>query len=388
MIATAIFLAAAGVLLYVVAGYPLLLGWMAKRWAKPIRMQAIEPELSILIPVYNGQAYLAAKLDSILSCDYPKERVEIWVASDGSTDETANIASAYATRGVQLVELPRGGKPAALNAVIPRLRGEIVVLTDVRQLLAPDSLRHLVTAFADPGVGVVSGELRIRSGANQDEAAIGLYWRIETWIRDQLSRLDSMFGATGPFYAVRKELTTPIPAQVLLDDMFLPLHSFFRGYRLVMQPAAKAYDFPTSLETEFVRKVRTLAGNYQLFRFYPQLLGPGNRMWFHYMSYKVGRLLLPWILLVILITSFYLAEPARTLVLSGQALFYLAALADRWIPERAALKRLTSPIRAFVTMMAAAVAGLSVFFVPSQRLWKVTGATKAKPSNEKGVSSR
>ncbi len=141
-------------------------------------------------------------------------------------DRTASIAREYAGRGVQCVELPRGGKPAALNAMIPRLSGEIVVLTDVRQVIARDSLRQLVKPFADPQVGVVSGELRIRSGVNQDEAAIGLYWRMETWIRDQLSTLDSMFGATGPFYGVRRELTTTVPAEVLLDDMFLPLHSF------------------------------------------------------------------------------------------------------------------------------------------------------------------
>ncbi len=383
MTAQLIFLVGAAILFYVVAGYPLLLGWMAGRWGRPVRTQAIEPHLSILVPVYNGEVYLAAKLDSILRADYPREKVEIWVASDGSTDTTADIARAYADQGVHLVELPRGGKPAALNAVIPQLHGEIVVLTDVRQVLAPDSLRHLVTAFADPEVGVVSGELRIRAGQNQAEAAIGLYWRLETWIRDQLSTLDSMFGATGPFYAIRRELTTPVPAEVLLDDMYLPLHSFFRGYRLVMQPLAKAYDYPTSRETEFNRKVRTLAGNYQLLRYYPQLLGSGNRMWFHYVSYKVGRLLLPWTLAVVLVTSFFLDEPARTVALRVQTLFYLAAFLDPWIPEQSASKRLTSPICTFVTMMAAAVAGLSVFFVPPQRLWKVTGASNAKPSNQR-----
>ncbi len=100
-----------------------------------------------------------------------------------------------------------------------------------------------------------------------------------------------------------------------------------------MQPAAKAFDYPTSLETEFDRKVRTLAGNYQLLRFYPQLLGPGNRMWFHYVSYKLGRLLLPWALIAVLAASFYLDDPARMVLLGGQALFYFAALLDGWIPE-------------------------------------------------------
>jgi glycosyltransferase involved in cell wall biosynthesis len=300
--------------------------------------------------------------------------MEIIVASDGSTDRTEEIAASFQNVGVCLLRLPRGGKPAALNAAIPATTGEILVLTDVRQDLAPESVALLLENFADPAVGVASGELIIRHGKSQAEESIGIYWKYETFIRDRLSMVDSMFGATGPFYAIRRDLAIPIPDDMLLDDVFLPLAAFFRGYRLVMDARAKAYDYPTSLETEFRRKVRTLAGNYQILGAYPALLGPANRMWLHFVSYKLARILLPWLLALIAIASFELPDPWRLLLLGVQALFYSLAALDVWIPARYALKRLSSPIRMFVVMMIAAIGGLSVFVVPARKLWKVTSA--------------
>ena len=231
------------------------------------------------------------------------------VVSDGSTDDTDAIALSFADRGVSLLRVPHGGKPAALNAAIPAASGEILVLTDVRQELAVDCLQTLVNNFADPAVGVVSGHLIIRRGASRDESEVGLYWRYETWIRDNLSRLDSMFGATGPIYAIRKNLARPLPPDILLDDMALPLFAFFEGWRLIVEPAARAYDVPTGRDVEFTRKVRTLAGNWQLLRYQPKLLTPANRMLWHYLSYKLGRLLLPFFLMTIARREF---RPHRT----------------------------------------------------------------------------
>jgi hypothetical protein len=233
----------------------------------------------------------------------------------------------------------------------------------------------LVSNFADPAVGVVSGELLIGAGASEGARTVGLYWRYESWIRDRLSQLDSMFGATGPFYAMRRALFVPLPGDVLLDDMFLPLSAFFRGYRLVCDPRARAFDVPTSARTEFTRKVRTLAGNYQILRFYPQLLGPRNRLWGDYVSYKLGRLLLPFALLAMLVGGALLPDPGRLPVLAPQLAGYALALLDLAVPEGAALKRLTAPAATFVTMMVAALGALSIFVVPPRRLWKVTSAS-------------
>jgi cellulose synthase/poly-beta-1,6-N-acetylglucosamine synthase-like glycosyltransferase len=373
-----VFLASVAALTYILAGYPVLLGVLAQRRARPVHRAANFPSVTAIVPAHNGEHFLEAKLRSLLELDYPRELLNVIVASDGSTDRTEEIARQFASEGVELMSLPRGGKPAALNAAIPQAAGEILLLTDVRQTLERDSLRLLTACFADPSVGVVSGELIIRDGATHAEADIGLYWRIESTIRDRLGAIDSIFGATGPFYAMRRSLAVPIPQDILLDDMYLPLSAFFRGYRLIVERRARAYDFPTSLSTEFRRKVRTLGGNYQILRAYPGLLGPQNRMWFHFLSYKFGRLLLPWLLLLTAIRSFWLPEPWRTPVIAAQACFYLIAMLDPIIPARSSLKRISSPARTFVVMMLAAVQGLSVFFVPARSLWTVTSATKMK----------
>lgn len=359
---------------YVLAGYPLLLRWLARHRARPVQRRPNEPAVSLIIAVYNGERFLEAKLQSVLALEYPAGKLEIIVASDGSTDRTEEIAESFAGQRVSLLRLPRGGKPAALNAAIGQARGEILVLTDVRQPLEPPSVARLVENFADPAVGVASGELLIRPGVSQQEADIGLYWRFETWMRENLSSIDSMFGATGPFYAMRRALAVPIPDDALLDDVYLPLAAYFQGYRLVMDSRARAYDIATSLETEFRRKIRTLAGNYQILRAYPALLGPGNRMWLHFISYKFGRLLLPWLLLILAAASFGLPAPWRVVVLAGQAAFYGLALADAWIVKPRLLKRLSSSAHTFLVMMIATLGGLSVFFIPPRTLWKVTSA--------------
>jgi len=361
-------------IIYIVAGYPLVLRWMALHRSRPVQRRPIDPSVSLIIAVYNGERFLEGKLQSVLALEYPADKLDIIVASDGSTDRTEEIAASFAAQRVSLLRLPRGGKPAALNAAIGKAQGEILVLTDVRQPLEPPSVARLVENFADPAVGVASGELLIRAGATQEEADIGLYRRFENWIRGNLSSIDSTFGATGSFYAIRRTLAVPIPADTLLDDVHLPLAAYFQGYRLVMDSRARAYDLPTSLETEFPRKMRTLAGNYQILRAYPALLGPGNRMWLHFMSYKFGRLVLPWLLLILAAASFGLPGPWRGLALAGQAAFYGLALADVWILKPRLLKRLSSSAHTFVVMMVATLGGLSVLFIPPRTLWKVNPA--------------
>jgi biofilm PGA synthesis N-glycosyltransferase PgaC len=372
MAAVVVFTGALSVMVYVLFAYPLLLGYLARRADNPVRRAPIRPSVSIILAVYNGEAFLENKLRSILALDYPREQLEVLIASDGSTDETNTIAQSFASEGVRLLRLPREGKSAALNAAIRVARGEILVLTDVRQLLAPQSLGFLVESFADPAVGTVSGELMIREGATHQELDIGLYWRFEKWMRKSLSAIDSMFGATGAFYAIRRDLAVPIPPHILLDDMYLPLSAFFSGYRLVMDSRALAFDSSTALKTEFRRKVRTLAGNYQILLAYPALLGPRNRLWLHFLSHKFGRLLLPWCLMLIAGSSLWLPAPWNVVMLALQGIFYGIAVLDSVLPSRMPLKRISSPIRTFVMMMIAAVRALAVFFVPARSLWKVT----------------
>lgn len=370
-----VFAVGASLLIYILVGWPIMLGLLARFRQRPVHREFRPRTVSVIIAVHNGDRYLRAKLDSVFALDYPRDQLEVIVVSDGSTDGTETIAAGYP--GVHLERVAKGGKCRAVNAGIAAGKGEILLLTDVRQVLEPSCLRNLVSCFGDPEVGVVSGELRIMQGASAGAQDVGLYWRFETWIRDRLSDVDSMFGATGPVYAMRRSLAVEIPEDILLDDMYLPLSAFFKGYRLVVARDAIAWDVPTSRQTEFQRKTRTLGGNYQLLLHYPQLLSPfANRMWVHYISYKLGRLMLPWILAAILVSSFFLPSPWQAILLAAQIGGYGIALLDPWISASNPLKKISSPAGTFVVMMAAAVLALRVFFVNPRSMWIVTSAKK------------
>jgi len=286
------------------------------------------------------------------------------------------VARCYASRGIQLIELPKGGKPAALNAGIKRSLGEILVLTDVRQVLEPQSVREIVACFADPTIGVVSGDLPMREGIDLEENNTSLYWRYERAIRKNLGKLGSTFGATGPFYAMRRSLAPEMPVDILLDDMYLPLAAYFKGYRVIVDESARAIEYPFSVQGEFRRKVRTLAGNYQIMQRYPALLSFRNPMLFHFASYKIGRLMLPWLFLFLLIVSFGLPQPWAEIMVFGQFAFYALAFLDLVIPDGKGIKRLSTPARTIVTYLAASALAVSVFFVPPHRLWIVTQARR------------
>jgi len=210
--------------------------------------------VTVLLPVHNGAAWIEQKLRSILDLDYPRDLLQVLVISDGSDDGTEEAVRRFASQGVELVSLPRGGKAAALNEGMRRATGEILLFTDVRQELDRASLGALVSCFADPRVGVVSGELVIRQGSTLEEANVGVYWRYEKWIRKHQSQIDSIMGATGCIYAMRASLAAPMPEETILDDVVLPLGAFFQGYRLILDGRARAYDSPTSLRSEFRRK--------------------------------------------------------------------------------------------------------------------------------------
>ncbi len=375
----AAFLVSVAFSLYTLIGYPLLLAVLARFRARPVRKKYVPKRVTVLLPVRNGERWLRPKLQSLLDLHYPRELLDIIVISDGSTDATDSIARSFERTGrIELVTLPRCGKAAALNAGLERARGEILFLTDVRQRLARDSLRNLVACFADPQVGVVSGELVICDGERCEEAAVGLYWKYEKWLRKRESRIDSVLGATGCIYAIRRQLACQLPPGTLADDMFLPLAAFFRGYRIILEDSAKAFDFPTALDTEFHRKVRTQAGVYQILRFYPQLLTPRNRMWLAFLSHKFARLLLPFSLLLATATTFALEEPWRTAALLAETVFYGVALFDGWIPEQFPTKRLSAAIRSFLVLLAAAFCALFVLFRPPEEVWKETRVSTAR----------
>ena len=175
---------------------------------------------------------------------------------------------------------------------------------------------------------------------------------------------------------MRRDLATVMPVDIILDDMYLPLAAYFRGYRVIVEKTARAIEYPFSVQSEFRRKVRTLAGNYQIILKYPALLTFRNRMLFHFVSYKIGRLLLPWLFLGALISAFTLPAPFAVPAVACQLALYGLAVLDLVLPEHSRMKRLSTPARTMVTLLAAAALAISVFFVPPHRLWKVTQARR------------
>lgn len=374
---------------YTLFGYPVLLALLSRLRRRPVRKAPFRTTVTVILPVHNGARWMAAKLESILRLDYPAGLVDILVLSDGSDDGTHEIVQDFAGRAkLRLIVLPRGGKAAAINAGIAHATGEVLFFTDVRQELEPESLRNLVECFADPQVGAASGELIIRQGKGTEGESVGLYWKYEKWLRRQQSQIDSVMGTTGCIYAMRRKLASPLPEGTLVDDMYLPLCAFFRGYRVIFDGSAVAYDFPTQLTSEFRRKVRTLAGVYQVMGQCPALLSPRNRMWIHFLSHKVARLLMPWAMLMAFVASTGLPDPWRGFALAAQAAAYGLAALDFVIPERGAPKRLTSPLRTFMVLMAASLCAVSIFFMPAKSLWGQTRVvTEPAPEEANDVST-
>lgn len=362
-------------LLWVLAGYPIWLAVRARFFGRPPCAAPNEPTITAVIPVHNGVQFLSAKLDSVLASDYPPDKLDTLVLSDASGDGTDEVAEEYARRfpgRVRFRRLPKGGKAAALNAALPEVSAEVLLLTDVRQRLHPLCVRRLAEMLHDPEVGVVSGNLQILSGESLEEANVGLYWRYESWIRRNLGLIDSLMGATGPIYAMRRSLARPLPAGCILDDVWLPMQAVLAGYRSVSEEQAIAWDYPTSLDAEFARKVRTQAGLFQLMWQLPGLFSLRNRLRGPFVFCKLGRLLLPEVLILGLLASAYLQSAWRWPALAEQAIFYGLALLDPWIRETSPLKRATAAIRAFVVLLAAALFAVSIFFIQPERLWKHT----------------
>jgi glycosyltransferase involved in cell wall biosynthesis len=319
-------------LAYVYAGYPLVAALTAALHSRPHRRAPIEPSVSVVVVAYNECTRLRARIENLLALDYPKERLEIVIGSDGSTDDTVECAQAYANRGVTVRPFgERRGKPSLLNVLVPAAHGDIVVLADVRQRFDPAAVRALVANFADPTVGAASGELMLTAERATGTAGQGSasYWRYEKLIRAMESRVDSTIGATGAIYAIRRDLFETIPQDTILDDVLIPLRIARRGYRVVFEPAARAYDqVSTSTRQEFARRTRTIGGTFQLFVRERWLFNPlANRLWLQTVSHKALRLTLPLLHVALLVANVALVhvEPYRWL-LAAQLAFYAAAL--------------------------------------------------------------
>lgn len=375
--AHALFWASVGLLFYTYAGYPALLWGWAKLRRRPHRAARAEPDLTILVVAHNEAARIEARLENLLALDYPRERREILLASDGSTDGTVERAKGFCKRGVRVVAFgTRRGKPAVLNDLVPEAWGKIVLLADARQRFDPGALRALVDDFADPGVGAVSGELILTPGEDTSGVGqgVGFYWKYEKFIRRHESFVDSTVGATGAIYAIRRELYEPLPEDTLVDDLQIPMRIVRRGYRVLFEPGARAYDrVSATAGMEFTRKVRTIAGNFQLFLREPWLLNPlANRIWLQTLSHKACRLFGPLGLVAAFGSNLMLLdEPFFRWTLALQLIFYLAAACGSKVRDTARSHFLLNvPYALCLLNWAAVVAFVRVLFGRQQVTWE------------------
>jgi cellulose synthase/poly-beta-1,6-N-acetylglucosamine synthase-like glycosyltransferase len=320
----------AACVVYPYLAYPLLLGLWARLRPRPVRPRGPAPRaVSVVVAAHNEELGIDRRLTDLTRLlEATGLQGEVIVVSDGSTDHTAAVARAHTKRLVRVLELPeRSGKAAALTAGVALARHEIVAFADARQTWAPDALELLLENFADPDVGAVSGDLVVVAPPGA-MAGVGLYWRFEKWLRRRESLAGSQVGVTGAISAVRRALFRPIPAGTLLDDVYWPLRVAMQGGRVVHDRRALAYDrLPESARDEFRRKVRTLAGNYQLAAALPGALLPWrNPVWFAFLSHKLARLAVPWALLALLGVSLALPGWAYRAALAAQLLGYALAV--------------------------------------------------------------
>ncbi len=326
-------------LAYIYAGYPLVMALLARLRCRPVAKRVMADPFSIVIVGYNEAQRLTRKLDNLLSCEGADRIAEILVASDGSTDNTARLLTEYNDPRVRAFAFnERRGKPACLNELIPHCTSEIVVLNDMRQMLDPAALLQLVDNFADPAIGVVSGELRFRTSDAGSTSAegIGAYWAYEKWIRKCEGRVASVPGATGAIYALRKSLFKSIPASTLLDDVAIPMQIVTQGYRCIFESEAIAWDEPSqTAKQEAIRKRRTIAGAAQLAWLFPSWLLPWrNPIWMQFVSHKLLRLVSPLLLLAVLVAHLCLLhQPLYQWLMVAHGAVYVAGFTG-WLCQR------------------------------------------------------
>ncbi|HEY6985848.1 MAG TPA: glycosyltransferase family 2 protein, partial [Rhodanobacteraceae bacterium] len=318
----ALFFASVGLIAFAYFGYPLLLAVVAWVAPKPVRRAPFAPRVTIVVVGYNEEAAIAAKIESCLGQRYPRDSLRLLIVSDGSTDGMPRVVRDYGDARVQLLAFEqRRGKAACLNDALAACQDEFVVLSDARQPLDPDAVAFLMENFADDTVGAVSGELRFRTdGASGFAEGIDAYWRYEKFIRQKESEIGSAVGVSGALYALRRVLWQPIPAQTILDDVLIPMNVAMQDRRVVFDARAVAWDRPShSPARERVRKVRTLAGNFQLIALRPDFLVPGrNPMFVGLVCHKLLRLVVPLAMALAL---------AANAMLATQGAFWAFALA-------------------------------------------------------------
>ena len=330
------------VVLYTYLGYGMVIGSLAsaknKRVLPPLPDTGL-PDITIIIPAYNEAAILGPKIRNTLGLHYPTEKMQVIVITDGSTDGNDAIARAFP----QVLPLPqeeRRGKAAAINRAMRQVNSSITVITDANAFVNAGALRHLAVHYSDPATGGVSGEKRV-AGEEGSAPGEGLYWKYESWLKQQDAAAGTVVGAAGELLSFRTALFTPLEEDTILDDFMLSMRICLAGYRIAYEPAATASESGSvSMAEEQKRKLRIAAGGYQAMSRLSELWRMNRHplLSFQYFSHRVLRwTLTPFCLGLLLLVNFWLvvreAGDWYRFSFWMQVVFYGAALAG-WLGSR------------------------------------------------------
>lgn len=346
-------------------GYPALLYFLSRirPGNQPKPMQPVDedlPEVTVLIAAHNAEHHIVDRINNLLGCDYPQDRIRIVVASDASTDATVERVQQFPQPNVRVIPFTRRrGKVGALVDAIQRIDSEVVLFTDASTVFEVDSIRQLLRHFVDPQVGVATGKVSIVD--DEGRPAESLYWRIETMLRREEARLGIMLGASGAIYAIRRPMFVEPQRPVINDDLILPMLVRLRhACRCVFDESARAYALGGGgPAAEFQRRSRIGAGAFQCLPVMGQLL-----RWKHakvalaFTSHKLLRWLGPFLMIALLVSNIALvSRPEYRLLLSLQTAGYLLALAGFALPRRAGVTAAARLASAFLLMNLALLAG-------------------------------
>jgi cellulose synthase/poly-beta-1,6-N-acetylglucosamine synthase-like glycosyltransferase len=368
-----VFAVSAGALLYSYAVYPFLLALLPKQRRLPITEPTDWPFVSVLVSVYNEEKHIAARIENLLALDYPADKLEVLIGSDGSDDRTNELARQFADPRIKLHEFsPRRGKPSVLNRLVPLARGELLAFTDANAMFAPDALKKLIRHFSQPGIGGVCGRLVLTGDTSVTDE--GPYWKLETYLKTQESAIDSCLGANGAIYALRRSAWPGISDNTFIDDFVIAMGVREQGLRVIYETEAVAKEeLPRSVGHEMTRRIRIGAGDFQsLVLCWRSLLPTRGFHSFAFWSHKVLRWFGPFFMIGALVSNILLLpQPLFVLTMILQLTFYALALAGAL--ARRKIVWLSAP-HYFVTINLALLLGFFRFITGTQRAaWKRTG---------------
>lgn len=319
-------------------GYPLYIMALARFFPRPIRppVPTFFPSVTVIVAIRNERDMLRRRLTNLLAQEYPAERLDVIVVCNGSVDGSEEIAREIALTEprVRFLTSPaERGKSGAINLASAHTPADVIVFADARQTFAPDAVARLVEPFSDPDVGVVSGRNEIRRTELASVQGVGMYWSLETKLRYAEARTGSVPGATGAIYGVRRSLFQEMPPNLILDDVYVPMRVAMLGSRVVMTPRALSFDVPAlDQKAEYTRKRRTMVGNIQLLRVFPELLSPvHNPLFIRFVSHKILRLLTPFCFVALLFLSAILPGWIYQTFFAVELGLYLLGFLGLWV---------------------------------------------------------